>query len=393
MVLSSDKIQIDDYINNKGEKAIHSTRGLLINGIVKILPVYEMSLSFLKLNIFNGRFASEKRQKERELGHELDPLNPQHEVVLINLLLPPEDSKSKDLIDDLRKLGQIDPGIITEDGILIDGNRRYAALKKLNTEDPSGKYSNMLVHRILNLPPKEIYKLEIVTQIRDPLKVKYHPINDLLKIREGLKFYNENELARILGWKVRKVKSYKDRLGLIEDFLQSIKAEGCYYLLVNYSEHFAEFQKALNKAKKRLSPTELDELFDVFNYAMKINIENNNRSREENMRLTQRDHIRFIGDAYCDEKIRKRLIGNLNSSDLDKDKKVYEDIKAATQIAKETAKKINPLVMLKRANDYLDQIPILDNLNTTEAFKDELKILEMHYIRLKEALEENEVGN
>jgi len=386
-MLVDNKIEIDEYLNKMGENAVHSTRNLLIKGSIDVLPVYEIPISYLKLNIYNGRFSAEKKQKEMDLGHELDPLNSKHEKILLDLLLAPTDPKSKEFIDNIREIGQIDPGIITEDGILIDGNRRYTALKKLDTENPLGKFSTMLVHRIMNLPPKEIYKLEITIQIRDPLKVNYHPINDLLKIKEGLQFYNERELASILGWHTSKVKKYKDRLGLIEDFLTSINAEGCYYLLVNYNEHFVEFQKALNKARKRLSPTELDELFDIFNYSMKINIDNKDRPRDERMRLTQRDHIRYIAEAYCDEKIRRRLVSNLHSSDSQKDEKIFEDIVSATQIAKETIRKIDPLVILRRVNDYLDQIPLNETLSQIDGFADEFKILEMLYLRLKEDLE------
>ncbi len=176
-------------------------------------------------------------------------------------------------------------------------------------------------------------------------------------------------------------------MGLIEDLITSIKAKGCYYILVNYNEHFVEFQKALNKARKRLSPTELDELFDLFNISMKINIDNQNKPREERMRLTQRDHIRFIATAYCDEKLRSRLVSNLHSTDSQKDKKIYEDIVSATQIAKETSRKIDPLAILRRVNDYLDQIPIDENLSSIDGFTDEFKILEMLYLRLKEELE------
>ncbi|KKN27455.1 hypothetical protein LCGC14_0864410 [marine sediment metagenome] len=380
------KVEVDEYIKAGGDSVLHSAKNLLINGVVTLAPVYKIPVNMLWFNVENGRFSAEKKQREKKLGFVVDPTNPSHEKYLIELLMPSNNKKSQELIQDLKKYGQIEPGIITADGFTIDGNRRLAALKLLYAQNSNGKFFTILVHRLpANLPPSQIYKLEVQTQIKDPLKLKYNPINDLLKVKDGLNYYTETELADILGWKPRKVKEYKDRLGLVDEFLESINSVGDYYLLVNYNEHFIEFQKQLKKVRKELDPIEMDEVFDIFNYAMKINIER----KDKEMRLTQRDHIRYIAAAYIDKTIRPRLIEHLNAEDPTKETAIFEDIKAATQIAKEKINRISPIQLVKRAIDYLNQIPLTEDLATNEAFKNEFNELEDLYILLKEKVEGN----
>ena len=72
------KVEIDDYLNEMGSNAVHSSQNLLIKGEVDVYPVYELPIELLCLNTYNGRFAAEKREKELELGHELYPNNPEN---------------------------------------------------------------------------------------------------------------------------------------------------------------------------------------------------------------------------------------------------------------------------------------------------------------------------
>lgn len=381
------KVEIDKYIKTGGDSVIHSAKNLLLNGVVILANIFQLSIEMLYFNVSNGRFVAEKKLKEKELGFEIDPTNPSHEKYFIELLLPNTDKKSHNFIADIKKYNQIEPGIITADGFIIDGNRRLAALKILNSQEGNGKYSKILVHRLpSNIPPSEIYKLEVQTQIKDPMKLKYNSINDLLKIKDGLKYYTEEELADVLGWNSKKVKEYKDRLGLIDEFLMSINREGEYFLLINYDTHFVEFQKQLKKVKKILDPIQLDELFDIFNIAMKINIEKKN----EGLRLTQRDHIRYLSAAYSDNSIRPRLLGNLNSGDPNKEIEIFNDIKAATQLAKEKISKISPIQLLQRAIDYLNQIPLTEDLAENEVFISDFYELEEIFHAIKEKIEGND---
>lgn len=210
--------EIDQYIQNGGEAVINSREMLLFMGQPQVLPVYKLPIAFLSFNIDNGRFAAEKRLKELELGFELDNRNPNHEQYFIDLLIP-DNPKSQRLLDDLERHGQLRPGVITNDGFLVDANRRLACLKLLNAKHPNSRYQYLLVHRLpANIPAKEIYKLEVQFQIKADLKEEYNPINDLLKIREGLQYMSEQELCETLDWSTKKLKIIRIAWTWLMDF-------------------------------------------------------------------------------------------------------------------------------------------------------------------------------
>ncbi len=91
------------------------------------IPIKE----FLFHNIRNGRFRAELLEKEEQLKRKLDPAKPQDEEVIIKLLLEQNLSETNALMADIEKNGQIDPGIITYDGAVINANRRMAIMTTL----------------------------------------------------------------------------------------------------------------------------------------------------------------------------------------------------------------------------------------------------------------------
>jgi hypothetical protein len=105
-----------------------------------MFDVYRLPINLLAFNIRNGRFAAELRATEKQLGRRLDALMPEDDEVIRKLLLNQDEFATGLLKDDIRKVGQTDPGIITHDGFVINGNRRMAVLQALHDEDRTSKY-------------------------------------------------------------------------------------------------------------------------------------------------------------------------------------------------------------------------------------------------------------
>jgi hypothetical protein len=364
--------EIDQYILNGGDAVINSREMLLFMGQSQVLPVYKLPIVFLSFNIDNGRFAAEKRLKEQKLGFELDNRNPAHESYFIDLLIP-DNSRSQRLLDDLERHSQLRPGVITHDGFLVDANRRLACMKRLNAKHPNSRYQYLLVHRLpANVPAKEIYKLEVQFQIKADLKEEYNPINDLLKIREGLEYMSEQELCETLDWTPRKIKDYQNRLDLVDGFLEYIGQPENYTLLLNLNEHFVEIQKEIAAMKTLgLNAFKIQEAIDVMYRMLEVNLD-----KKFDKTITQRDHIRFIREAFVNDKIHKVLTQSMFNNEDATSQDIFNDVTAAAELSRMQRNNVRPVEQLKKAITLLMQIQDDSDVFAMQDFKDSFEELD-----------------
>lgn len=222
---------------------------IIIGGEKRLMPVFRLQTKLLAFNIRNGRFAAELSAKEKQLGHKLDPLVRDDDEVLRKLLLELDPAATEALTEDLKKVGQTDPGIITHDGFVINGNRRMAVLQLLHGQESTGKFEYLEVQRLPeDITQKDLWRIEAGLQLSRDKRLEYGPVNDLLKIREGLTAdltYDEIA-ATMYGVKDPDEVEQKDkRLALIDDFLEYIGDPGSYTRANGFVEHFINLQNFL----------------------------------------------------------------------------------------------------------------------------------------------------
>src|SRR6266513_5009459 len=136
--------RLEAYV--KSAKPEPNTRQYIeLNGQRKPYDVYRVPVSNLIFNIRNGRFASELIAKEEALGRSLDATKREDAFIIREILLDQDPDQTEALAEDLKRNGQVDPGIATFDGAVINANRRMAVFSKLydDTQDP--KYEFLLV--------------------------------------------------------------------------------------------------------------------------------------------------------------------------------------------------------------------------------------------------------
>jgi hypothetical protein len=223
-----------------GEKAMH--------------PVYRLPIKLLAFNIRNGRFAAELKATERELKRQLNPLDANDAGIIRDLLLKQDANATEVLKEDLKKIGQTEPGIITHDGFVINGNRRMAILHELHTGEPTGKFAFLDVQI---LPPKiddkDMWRIEAGLQLSRDKRLVYGPVNDLLKIREGLNAgLSPDEIAATLygGGGPEEIREKDELLKLIDSYLSYINKSEDYVHVQRMVEHFINllnFQQWLQK--------------------------------------------------------------------------------------------------------------------------------------------------
>jgi hypothetical protein len=142
--------KIDEYIAQNPDAKLPKTHSVIIKGESKDIQVYKIPLDLLFYNIKNSKFAA-KYLESKELDRDLRPNKIEDRQLIKKMLFGGYSrSNSLELENDIREYGLREPGIITRDGYLIDGNRRMAMLTGLFDETSDEKYNFMNVARIEN---------------------------------------------------------------------------------------------------------------------------------------------------------------------------------------------------------------------------------------------------
>lgn len=171
--------EISDAIQNSqtGEKYQIEYRGKY-----RPLPVIEVPIELLVYRIENIRTKSLQRQwlaQHRDLPRDLFISEPfsieaqenQHQV--LKLLIGKENLLKA--FKDNDKLQQTEPLICSNDGIVVNGNRRLCAWRELYYNSKN-KYPHFQTVKVAVLPdsdPQGMYDLEVALQIRSDMKAEY----------------------------------------------------------------------------------------------------------------------------------------------------------------------------------------------------------------------------
>ncbi|MEU3716643.1 MULTISPECIES: ParB N-terminal domain-containing protein [Streptomyces] len=153
----------------------------------KELPVVQLEVDWLRFSVINHRTRAEQLQEARQADRDdlftRDPLGKEAQEAQLKILQGQEGFH--DLKSDLKNRGQQEPAIVTADGILINGNRRSAAMRSLYLADDvrGARYVKCLV-----LPKdatsEELVDLETELQVAKDFRQDYTWINEALLIEE-----------------------------------------------------------------------------------------------------------------------------------------------------------------------------------------------------------------
>ena len=242
------KIRIDEYIGSNPDSKLETKFPISLKGVKKVLDVYRLPTEMLFYNIRNGRFAAEYKELVRNEGGDLRSENKNDANKIKNLLLDLDIIETKRTLDDLNVRGQWNCGIITNDGYVIDGNRRMAIISKLYNETGFEKWKYLDVARLGEpVTPENLWALEAGIQLGKNEIVKYGPINELLKIREGHKagLSIQTIVNTLYGSDEDEIVNKLSRLDLIEQYLTFIGTPEKYSVAKNRVEHFINLQNII----------------------------------------------------------------------------------------------------------------------------------------------------
>ncbi|MDE2588765.1 MAG: hypothetical protein KGL95_03770, partial [Patescibacteria group bacterium] len=269
--------KIDTYIQDHQECILKYPERVKIQDQIVTLDVYRLPLNLLFYNVENGRFATDYLALKKRLGRELNSEDPKDAQEIEKMLRGLNPSRTESLKNNLEENEQVLPGLITHDGFVVNGNRRMSVYSLLKQKNPKFGYMN-----VGRLPPSvdeaDVYKIELGYQLAKDEKLDYGPINELLKIRQGIKAgLTPEQVAKTINYNVSEIEDGLERLALIQEYLDFIEDQENFKSVEDFNEHFKELQKYLSdevqKNKYKWGPLDLMNIKLISFASIKNNIQ------------------------------------------------------------------------------------------------------------------------
>ncbi|MHC3994341.1 hypothetical protein ACXWTF_05890 [Thiomicrolovo sp. ZZH C-3] len=376
-----------EYLDNlkKTAKPV-SQKTIVYQNETQTLPVYKIDLDYLIYNKYNGRISSYVKSHERQYGS-IHPETEEGKVKLEGFLWESQIHRNKVTLKDLDDHGQLEAGIVTKDGVIIDGNRRASLLNKLLTDKKENpKYFRAIVlDETIAESSKDIMRLETTYQMGVDEKVDYNAIEKYLKCKDlkEIHRFTEDEIATMMSEKPAKVKEWLEIMELMDDYLEGLGYDDIYTRLDKTEGIFVDVHKYLRGyTKGSIVPDWTPEEDDI-----------------DDLKQVYFDHIRarFSGDgkAYRD-------IGKISKSSIFCNQEVWEEyrddhFKVVNSITdeepsvdelKESAEGADlGKILESRDNDWTNKVTGLlkGNLNTSIRQVEDIKEKESPVVLLKRA--------
>lgn len=273
-----DRIKKIQSIIDKGNSV--GSKRIMYKNDTKDLKAYAIPVEALIFNQYNGRIGTWVKTYEKLNGTTIDASTEEGEKTIIDFLWNSKPERNKKTKEDIEEKGQLEVGIVTKDGVVIDGNRRSMLLKKIDQErGTTPTYFNAVVlEDELKDNPKEIRKLETIYQLGADAPVDYNAIEKYLKCKE---LFNEDgftakEIGKMMGESETKIEEYLSILALMEKFLDrfgysgiytyldEIKAEGPFVDLNNYLNKYRNKPGQIKGRNWSPKPDDIDDLETVY---------------------------------------------------------------------------------------------------------------------------------
>jgi hypothetical protein len=207
---------------------------LYYRGATQTFGVYRIDLDWLIYNRHNGRLEAEMLTWQQE--HSLSPEHYDDALhkLIEDFLWNSNKNRNKQTLEDLKEKQQQRPGIVSLDGVIIDGNRRAMLLRKLEGEKKVKQYFDAII-----LPDsydkneKEIVRLETQYQLGEDAKVEYGPLQKYLHARRLNKDLNisVDEIDKLMGAPSGNTKKLLEIMNMMDDYLEHIGCAGLYTML------------------------------------------------------------------------------------------------------------------------------------------------------------------
>jgi hypothetical protein len=210
-----------------------------------LLPVVTVTPNVLLLNHNNSRLFAQLVDHSQKDEVYRDPSSIEAQDVLTQLLRATD--KFKDLKEQLRTLEQQQPGLVTRDGLLINGNTRTVALRELGVAGID----------VAVLPAdtnsSDLLEIEMSLQMTRLIHQNYTFTNELMLMDRYVKANHTHEqLAKTMGWMRGgrgKVDTRLRILAIIEEVRTLSNSYLPYHIFDTKEEHLKDLDKEYQRLK------------------------------------------------------------------------------------------------------------------------------------------------
>lgn len=207
-----------------------------IDGVTGTYRVYRIRIDQLYYNNHNDRIAT-WLSKWRADHEGADPISlPQNEYnnIIESFIVESNTDAIRSTQKNIATFGQRVPGVVLNDGLVIDGNRRLTCIRRNAAEkNKVGWFEAVILSDEVASDPKRIKLLELSIQHGEEGKVDYDPIERLVGVYNDIikeRLLTKAEYARSTGMTEASVQKLIDQAGYMHDFLEFCNAPEQYYL-------------------------------------------------------------------------------------------------------------------------------------------------------------------
>ena len=200
--------------------------------------MYQIPLKYLYYNDENGRIASEMEKERIDLEPVSDSVNPEYNDQIAKLIRKDNSSKLNRTKKDIEKDGQKVFGYVLDDGRIIDGNRRFTALRELQNESGKSGYFEAVILPFSydkKVDRQRIKSLELAIQMGVEERQDYDPLDkavDIYRTTADENLFTLNDYAEKANMKKQEVKDNFNAVVLMREFLEFIGVpQDAYYLI------------------------------------------------------------------------------------------------------------------------------------------------------------------
>ena len=222
-----------------------------------MLDVYRIPLEHLYYNDENGRIASAISRLENRPAPAKDIDNPDYNLLIENMVVEDNPAKLKQTKKSIKESGQKVFGYVLADGRVIDGNRRYTALRQLAKETGESYFFEAVILPFtyeLKTERAEIKRLELAIQMGTEERQAYDPVDLSVDIYQTVVV---DQLISVADYskeaKINK-KEVSDRIEtvlLMQDYLNFINAKSNAFHIIKDTKLYTPLYELSKKLSRQ----------------------------------------------------------------------------------------------------------------------------------------------
>ena len=231
------------------------SRKVTFGGKTQVYPVYRVRLDKLYYNDQNDRIATWLSQYESENGvGTLSTLDTDaYNNVIEDFICKSNPEAIQKTKNNIALVGQREAGVVLADGRIVDGNRRYTCLRKIERESQKPQYFETVIMEMdIQADKKQIKLLELALQHGEEKKVDYDLIDYAVGtyrdiVQTGL--LTADEYAKSANESISEVNERIEVAKVICEFLDYLKLPEQYHIAREY-QVYSLFHEMMAQLKK-----------------------------------------------------------------------------------------------------------------------------------------------